>query len=153
MFSSTNVARSFSEFRFLSKLQRLHISLEVSPFIGSFAFRRRLRLSPGTSPLARSFAFRRGYPVSPSGSSENYPRIQRQRPGDWICKSCGINNFAYRTECFECGEKVQNREVAPGDWICPKCEFYNFQSRLACFKCHSPAPSFEQNPNKDHQEN
>ncbi|CAG8578698.1 4820_t:CDS:2 [Dentiscutata erythropus] len=90
---------------------------------------------------------------SPSGSTENYPRIQRQRPGDWICKSCGINNFAYRTECFECGEKVQNREVAPGDWICPKCEFYNFQSRLACFKCHTPAPNFEQNPNKDHQEN
>ncbi|CAG8560829.1 3734_t:CDS:1, partial [Racocetra persica] len=76
-----------------------------------------------------------------------------QRPGDWICKSCGVNNFAYRTECFECGEKVQNREVAPGDWICPKCEFYNFQSRLACFKCHSPAPSFEQNPTREHQEN
>ncbi|CAG8495272.1 17128_t:CDS:2 [Cetraspora pellucida] len=37
--------------------------------------------------------------------------MERQRPGDWICKSCGVNNFAYRTECFECGEKVQNREV------------------------------------------
>ncbi|CAG8730362.1 2375_t:CDS:2, partial [Acaulospora morrowiae] len=65
------------------------------------------------------------------------------RPGDWQCKSCGVNNFAYRTECFECGEKVRDREVAPGDWICPKCDFYNFQSRLACFKCHTPAPTFE----------
>ncbi|CAG8557200.1 12203_t:CDS:1 [Dentiscutata heterogama] len=151
--SSINVARLSSEIRLLSKFQRLHPSLEVSPFIGSFVFCRRLRLSPGVSPFDRNFSLRRGYRVSPSGSAENYPRIQRQRPGDWICKSCGINNFAYRTECFECGEKVQNREVAPGDWICPKCEFYNFQSRLACFKCHTPAPNFEQNPNKDHQEN
>merc|ERR1719361_1617320 len=25
------------------------------------------------------------------------------RPGDWSCSSCGMNNFARRTECFKCG--------------------------------------------------
>ncbi|RHZ77851.1 hypothetical protein Glove_170g38 [Diversispora epigaea] len=73
----------------------------------------------------------------------------RPRPGDWQCKACGVNNFAYRTECFECGDKVQDREVAPGDWVCPKCNFYNFQSRLACFKCHTPAPSFANESSSD----
>ena len=24
------------------------------------------------------------------------------KPGDWRCPSCGINNFARRTECFRC---------------------------------------------------
>ena len=26
-----------------------------------------------------------------------------QKPGDWICDSCGVNNFARREECFRCG--------------------------------------------------
>eukprot|EP01065_Artemidia_motanka_P010940 TRINITY_DN1588_c0_g1_i3.p1 TRINITY_DN1588_c0_g1~~TRINITY_DN1588_c0_g1_i3.p1 ORF type:complete len:134 (+),score=42.37 TRINITY_DN1588_c0_g1_i3:100-501(+) len=24
------------------------------------------------------------------------------RPGDWVCDSCGFNNYASRTECFKC---------------------------------------------------
>ena len=27
-----------------------------------------------------------------------------KRDGDWECKSCGVNNFARRTECFKCSE-------------------------------------------------
>ena len=60
------------------------------------------------------------------------------RPGDWTCQECGYNNFAYRSQCKNCGEKPKNRRVAEGDWICPKCEFYNFQSRTVCFKCETP---------------
>mmetsp|Transcript_42120 Transcript_42120/g.80572 ORF Transcript_42120/g.80572 Transcript_42120/m.80572 type:complete len:161 (+) Transcript_42120:59-541(+) len=35
------------------------------------------------------------------------------RPGDWSCSSCGMNNFARRTECFKCGTpKPSEKEPA-----------------------------------------
>mmetsp|Transcript_88374 Transcript_88374/g.279661 ORF Transcript_88374/g.279661 Transcript_88374/m.279661 type:complete len:137 (-) Transcript_88374:55-465(-) len=38
------------------------------------------------------------------------------RPGDWSCSSCGMNNFARRTECFKCGTpKPSDRGGGGGD--------------------------------------
>ncbi|CAI2166899.1 14701_t:CDS:2 [Funneliformis geosporum] len=66
---------------------------------------------------------------------------ESSRPGDWICKGCGFNNFSFRNSCKSCGEKPENRYVAEGDWVCPNCEFYNFRSRTVCFKCDTPSPN------------
>ena len=65
----------------------------------------------------------------------------RQRAGDWTCKSCDANNFGRNTVCFKCGEAAEEgvggievqtsalfekREernvVKPGDWACPECQ-------------------------------
>lgn len=37
-----------------------------------------------------------------------------QRPGDWACPSCGMNNFARRTECFKCGTPKGNDDRGGG---------------------------------------
>ncbi|CAH1762768.1 12812_t:CDS:2 [Entrophospora sp. SA101] len=69
------------------------------------------------------------------------PRYPEKRPGDWVCDVCKYQNFSYRSDCRQCGNRPVKRDVAEGDWLCPKCDFYNFQSRSNCFKCSTPAPS------------
>lgn len=83
----------------------------------------------GAGPLRRP-----GGPASP-------------RPGDWICSTCGKNNFSFRTVCFVCnkprGDQAggisppipRKREVRPGDWMCPQCHVNNFSFRTKCFTC------------------
>ena len=38
----------------------------------------------------------------PTGPLKEYIKGET-RPGDWACSSCGMNNFARRTEFFKCG--------------------------------------------------
>ncbi|KAI7887112.1 DEAD-domain-containing protein [Lichtheimia hyalospora FSU 10163] len=63
------------------------------------------------------------------------------REGDWNCPSCGINNYARRTECFKCNTPNPNpstgggsRERREGDWDCT-CGVVNYARRTECFKC------------------
>ncbi|CAL5219459.1 g1294 [Coccomyxa viridis] len=87
-------------------------------------------------------------------------RNQDMRPGDWMCPSCNVVNFANRTECFRCSEArpesagpVRGRgsfggdrfasndsNSKPGDWPCPACGANNFARRTECFRCDEPRP-------------
>ena len=74
-------------------------------------------------------------------------RNYRSRPGDWTCPSCNSNVFAYKAQCFRCGEArpahlgpVPKKEVRPGDWKCEKCEEICFGSRYTCYKCGADRP-------------
>jgi hypothetical protein len=49
--------------------------------------------------------------------------------GDWYCDSCGILNFASRTECFKCNGSTKKQ-----DWVC-KCKELNFSFRMSCRSC------------------
>jgi len=74
------------------------------------------------------------------------------KPGDWICASCGFDNFASREECFKCHAPKKEKQRGGGrggngDWDCPKCGFDNFATRSECFKCHTPKP--ENNVDED----
>lgn len=63
-------------------------------------------------------------------------------PGDWICPSCDMNNFASRSHCLQCGapgvDAVRPAD-RPGDWSCPRqnCKYHNFASRTQCYKCNA----------------
>ncbi len=60
---------------------------------------------------------------------------------DWSCDECNCNNFAYRTECYDCGAKnthpIKKKEdtFRTGDWNCHLCNAHNFANRKSCFKC------------------
>ncbi|KAJ1570063.1 hypothetical protein HK096_003423 [Nowakowskiella sp. JEL0078] len=71
-------------------------------------------------------------------------------PGDWVCSHCGVNNFAARTRCVQCGapdSHSSNRDTTnnsrsrptdrPGDWGCPNeaCRYHNYASRQECHRC------------------
>eukprot|EP00938_MAST-03A_sp_MAST-3A-sp1_P005803 g5803.t1 len=77
-------------------------------------------------------------------------RNYRSRPGDWTCPSCNSNVFAYKAQCFRCGEArpahlgpVPKKEVRPGDWKCEKCEEICFGSRYTCYKCGADRPKID----------
>ena len=56
--------------------------------------------------------------------------------GDWVCSSCGKNNFASRTTCFGC-KKPKPRM---GDWTCASCGYVNFVKNTICKKCDHERP-------------
>jgi hypothetical protein len=66
-------------------------------------------------------------------------------PGDWICNTCQLNNFAVRVKCINCGASHAGA-VRPidraGDWTCPNdsCRFHNFANRKECHKCRARKP-------------
>ena len=92
-------------------------------------------------------------------------RNDRER-SDWICASCGNDNFAFRTECNSCGKSKQGNVGERGnsfrndrsgrgrdnrrprnqeqhnrnDWICPSCKNDNFSFRTECNQCGKPRP-------------
>jgi hypothetical protein len=66
-------------------------------------------------------------------------------PGDWICPSCHLNNFAARVKCISCGASHEGalRPVdRVGDWACPNdgCRFHNFANRRECHRCGTRKP-------------
>lgn len=66
-------------------------------------------------------------------------------PGDWICPSCHLNNFAARVKCIQCGASHEGalRPVdRVGDWACPNdsCRFHNFANRRECHRCGTRKP-------------
>ena len=50
------------------------------------------------------------------------------KPGDWICQSCGMHNFAKSLNV--------NIKTKLGDWKCT-CGEINFASRNKCRKCNN----------------
>lgn len=60
--------------------------------------------------------------------------------GDWLCNSCGVNNFKIKKECFGCRKPKQQQQEQPaqkqriGDWDCA-CGERNFANRTRCRKC------------------
>ncbi|KAJ3092942.1 hypothetical protein HK102_000036 [Quaeritorhiza haematococci] len=80
-------------------------------------------------------------------------------PGDWLCPTCGVNNFASRTRCLQCGTGNPSPPALsphqhlhpegptprtrptdrPGDWNCPNsaCRYHNYASRAECYRCGS----------------
>lgn len=63
-----------------------------------------------------------------------------------------MNNFAARTECFNCRRqksvpmKVDPKTTIaakPGDWKCSSCPDTNFGSRVVCRSCGAARPSTE----------
>ena len=67
----------------VGELLRIHLPL-VGPFIDGLLTVRR----PGHIPGAEGGGRQMGQPEA--------------RDGDWACPECGVNNFAYRGECFRC---------------------------------------------------
>lgn len=81
-----------------------------------------------------------------------FPR-KSARPGDWVCHTCGNNNYSFRTNCNKCTiPKPQELSfgpldpttvppnVRPGDWVCGQCSNINYASRSICNKCNQPRP-------------
>merc|ERR1711865_902229 len=87
-------------------------------------------------------------------------------PNDWLCGSCGNDNFARRTECNKCQQPrdPNSKLVEPpsqqggygqqqggygqqgggqqggyaNDWLCDSCGNDNFARRTECNKCKQP---------------
>nr|XP_010925171.2 zinc finger Ran-binding domain-containing protein 2 [Elaeis guineensis] len=77
------------------------------------------------------------------------------KPGDWYC-SCGVHNYASRSNCFKCGAAKDDSTAAvahswgfgygapagwkSGDWICTRfgCNKHNYASRTECYWCNAP---------------
>ncbi|OAY84696.1 hypothetical protein ACMD2_17992 [Ananas comosus] len=75
------------------------------------------------------------------------------KPGDWYC-SCGVHNYACRSNCFKCGAVKNDSGVThswgfacpgqhgwkSGDWTCTRlgCNEHNYASRTECFRCNAP---------------
>jgi len=49
--------------------------------------------------------------------------------GDWYCETCGVLNFASRTECFKCNGTTKKQ-----DWVC-NCKELNFSYKTNCRSC------------------
>ena len=53
------------------------------------------------------------------------------RPGEWVCKICGMLILSYKgsdtpkPKCARCDVKSLNPWFKPGDWCCPLCNFHN----------------------------
>lgn len=70
------------------------------------------------------------------------------RPGDWLCRRCGFQNFARRTTCAGCSaaREAMNDSTPPqpdvriGDWLCPNCGAHNFSRRGSCHACQCNRP-------------
>nr|CAD1824310.1 unnamed protein product [Ananas comosus var. bracteatus] len=74
------------------------------------------------------------------------------KPGDWYC-SCGVHNYACRSNCFKCGAVKNDSGVThswgfacpgqhgwkSGDWTCTRlgCNEHNYASRTECFRCNA----------------
>lgn len=78
------------------------------------------------------------------------------RPGDWICRNCGVNCYGSKSECFKCGTPkpaggggmggmmgfdAPPGTTRPGDWVCGSCNATVFASKSECFKCGAQRPS------------
>merc|ERR1711865_494733 len=89
-------------------------------------------------------------------------------PNDWLCGSCGNDNFARRTECNKCKQpRDPNSKLVeppsqqggygqqqggyghqgygggvqtqyPNDWLCSSCGNDNFARRTECNRCKQP---------------
>jgi len=73
-------------------------------------------------------------------------------PNDWLCGSCGNDNFARRTECNKCQQPRDpnsnpvratpgagaNKTEYPNDWCCGACGNDNFARRTECNRCKQP---------------
>lgn len=60
--------------------------------------------------------------------------VAQQRPGDWACMKCGVNNWANRDKCFKCKKSKIEKEPRK-DWICELCLAFNLPNRFSCFRC------------------
>lgn len=73
--------------------------------------------------------------VSNNSQIANSSRRKRYMPGDWVCASCSMDNFAARTNCLQCGsgsqQALERPADRPGDWKCeaPTCMYHNYASR------------------------
>lgn len=68
-----------------------------------------------------------------------------EKPGDWMCPSCGDLQFARNAECRKCATPKpvvsSNGQAAKvGDWICPSCQDVQFAKNTECRKCGTPKP-------------
>ena len=99
------------------------------------------------------------------GRFERNDRRQDNRGGgDWDCPKCRNSNFAFRTECNQCGlprpggarggnDRGGRRDdrgrggndrggrggtYNDNDWDCPKCNNSNFAFRTECNRCGAP---------------
>merc|ERR1712025_964077 len=78
--------------------------------------------------------------VMVGGNSNNTPRHQQMKPGDWMCPKCNNHNYNLRETCNKpgCdqgvpqGQKRQSRVGDPGNWICTECGNENFPARTEC---------------------
>ena len=79
--------------------------------------------------------------LQPKQKSKHFSK--KLLPGDWICMTCEMNNFASRSHCLQCGAPgadAPRPADRPGDWSCPRsdCRYHNFASRTQCYKCKAP---------------
>ncbi|XP_035832284.1 uncharacterized protein LOC110884626 isoform X2 [Helianthus annuus] len=72
---------------------------------------------------------------------------KRSMEGGWVCRTCQLPNFNWRTKCQRCsgpfgrentcapGPRI--RAYRPGDWFCDAglCRAHNFATRQYCFRC------------------
>ena len=50
-------------------------------------------------------------PVNPNRGRPNNHGPNTRRDGDWDCPACNNLNFAYRTECRQCGESIKASDL------------------------------------------
>ena len=64
----------------------------------------------------------------------------RNRPDNWICKSCNREIFGSKEYCLKCNiDRHGERKFVPlhpsGDWNCPICKFRVSILNQYCNKC------------------